>query len=283
VDGLMVMFMVAAVLALSPRTPKEGGSKGGGEKENGGAGSSSVRSIALAGMAAAGGVLSKLVPLAALPIWARQSRRPLVFAAVAVAVTVLGLLPVVRAVGGVPPGLVAYGVRWEFNGPLYEPTWRLVDALDPVDGIKSGLDRLKERTGAHDLVNRLYHFVYPQFLAKLLITGGFGLFFLFELLRRRHPVVASGRLFGAVLICSATVYPWYLLWVLPWAALGRRRSWLWASALVPLSYLPQHSDTFVLFPWIWAVIWIPALVMLALEPPWPIAADPPTPRKAAEP
>ena len=28
-----------------------------------------------------------------------------------------------------PPGLVRYAVSWEFNGPLFEPLWRLLDAV----------------------------------------------------------------------------------------------------------------------------------------------------------
>lgn len=260
VDGLMVACMVAAVLALtvarqrqeSRRQPGDPGSKAGGEER---------RPIVLAGVAAALGVLAKLVPLVALPVWARQSPRPVRFAAVALLVTALGIVPVLWAVGGVPPGLVAYGVRWEFNGPLYEPTWRAIDAIDPIDEIKAGLDRIKGQTGAHDSLSSLYPFVYPQFLAKLLLAGGFALFFSFELWRRRHPVVASRRLFGAVLLCSATVYPWYLLWVLPWAALERRRSWLVVSALVLSSYLPQHVEGISLFPWIWALIWVPLFVL----------------------
>ncbi|MEM8998084.1 MAG: hypothetical protein AAGF23_25100, partial [Acidobacteriota bacterium] len=182
--------------------------------------------------------------------------------------------------GGVPPGLVTYGVSWEWNGALYEPLWRLIDRLDPIDSIKAGVDRVKDLTGWHDFWNRLYPFVYPQMLAKLILATGFGLFFLAELrLHRddpRPPTVATGRLVGALLLAAATVYPWYVLWVLPWAALGRRASWLTLAALMPLSYAPQHSDL-ELFPWVWAAVWLPFFALLFREGPWtrsaPEAAD----------
>ena len=39
----------------------------------------------------------------------------------------------------------------------------------------------------------------------------------------REPVAGAAALFGALLLLSPTLYPWYLLWVLPWAALAGQR------------------------------------------------------------
>ena len=168
---------------------------------------------------------------------------------------------------GLPPGLVTYGVSWEFNGPIYEPLWRALDYWDPIDQIKSGIDRLKGSLGewtGHDVWNRLYPFVYPQFLAKLLLAAGFGLAWLWFLIRARSAGAVAGQILGAVILCTATVYPWYLLWVLPWAALYRHRAWLAVSGLALLSYLPQHDPQLELFPWIWGCIWIPFFILLYL-------------------
>lgn len=267
VDGLMVPLMVLAVFYLAP-----------------------PQRPARAGVAAAAGALAKLVPLALLPIWARtlvprplvprpaEARSsvarfgpPLILLGAAGAALMLGLLPVVLSVGGVPPGLVAYGVSWEWNGPLYEPLWRMIDAADPVDGIKAGLDRLKQLTGLHDFWNRFYSYIYPQLLAKVLLLGGFALFYLRELRltadRPPHPVTATGRVTGAILLAAATVYPWYLLWVLPWASLGRRPAWLTLAALMPLTYVPQHGEL-ELFPWLWAAVWLPFFALLWRQGPW---------------
>ncbi|MEM8932769.1 MAG: hypothetical protein AAGE94_16410, partial [Acidobacteriota bacterium] len=166
-----------------------------------------------------------------------------------------------------------YGVSWEFNGPIYEPLWRGIDRVDAVPTIKSGLDRLKSWTDRHDAVNALYHYVYPQFLAKLVLLAGFALFVLVETLRRQHPVAATGRIFGAMILAMATVYPWYLLVVLPWAALAKRRSWLVLSALLPLCYLPQHVGGVDLFPWVWAVIWLPFFALLPFDGPWKLPVE----------
>ena len=216
-----------------------------------------------AAAAAAVGVLSKLVPLVALPMWARHSRRPAVFLLVATGLVMLCMLPVVAAAGGVPPGLITYGVSWEFNGPIYEPLWRSFDGIGLDDGVKRGLDAIKQRTGRHDFWNRFYPYVYPQLLAKLLLATAFAGVLTASLLRR-HPVVGTGSLFGGLVLCAATVYPWYLLWVLPWAALARHRAWLALSALMPLSYLPQLLEL-PLFPWFYLMIWAPFFLLLTVS------------------
>lgn len=254
VDGLMVACAVGAVLLLHEKKPWR------------------------AGLAAAAGVAAKLVPLVALLPWTltrlpddvtRPWARSIRFAAAAGLGTAFFFAPV-AVTTGLPPGLVTYGVSWEFNGPIYEPLWRGIEHLDVVDTIKGGLGRAKgafgDRTG-HEPWNRLYHFVYPQFLAKLLCAGAFGLYWLWVCSRRTSPTAAAGRVFGAVLLASATLYPWYLLWVLPWAALAAHPAWLAASALTLFAYLPQHTDI-PLFPWIWAVIWIPVLCLLLRSHAW---------------
>ncbi|HET9210573.1 MAG TPA: glycosyltransferase 87 family protein, partial [Thermoanaerobaculia bacterium] len=125
-----------------------------------------------AGTAAAAGVLAKLVPLAALPMWARQSGRPGRFLAAALGLTAAAALPVAVSTGGIPPGLVTYGVSWEFDGPLFEPLWRLLDALHAAPALARGLDHLKGLTGIWEGLNPLYPYLYPQFLAKLLLAAG---------------------------------------------------------------------------------------------------------------
>ena len=200
-----------AALALPPRRPARR------RPTPGRAG----RGPAVAAALAAAGALSKLVPLAAMPMWARQSGRPWRFLVVALGLTAVALLPVVVATGGVPPGLVTYGVSWEFNGPLYEPLVAADRLVGLAPSLHGWLDQAKVWTGNYDLGNSLYPYIYPQLLAKLLLAGGMA-WAVARSLRERDPLAGSGRLFGALLLCSATVYPWYLVWVLPWAALDRR-------------------------------------------------------------
>jgi len=239
VDALMVTASVAAVLFLV-------GSKAG--------------RVSWSAAAAAAGVLAKLLPVIAMPMWARQSGRTVTFLAVAGAVVAAGLLPVFVSTGGVPPGLLKYGISWEFNGPLYEPLWRTWDVLHVDQGVKSVLDFLKQSTGYHDFWNLFYPGVYPQSLAKLTLLPLLGLFCL-RSLRQEHPVLGSGRLFGGLLLCTATFYPWYILLVLPWAALARHRAWLALSALLQISYLPGLLGV-AFWPGFYLAIWVPFFLLL---------------------
>ena len=219
-----------------------------------------------AGAATAAGVLAKLAPAAALPMWSRQSGRPAAFLLAALGLSAVALLPVVVATGGLPPGLLVYGVSWEFNGPLHEPLWRLLDAVD-ADRLAAGaLDRLKWLTGWHDLWNRLYPYAYPQLLSKMVLAAGAAAA-LVASLKERDPAAGTGRLFGRLLLVSATVHPWYLLWVLPWAALARHTAWLALSATVLLAYLPQRAGV-PLVPWVYLAIWAPFALLLAVGRGW---------------
>jgi hypothetical protein len=237
VDALGVTCMVLLAICLSHRR----------------------RRVSAAALAAAGGVLAKLIPVVGFPAWARLSGRPLLFLSIAVGVTAMALVPVLVSSGGVPPGLVAFAIQWEFNGPVFEPLWRLIDGLTFPSAASHLLDSLKVWTGQHDFWNRFYPFNYPQVWAKILLS----LVMLVALgvsVVRRLPLGGMLWIFGSVVVCSATVYPWYLLWILPWAALVGNRAWLLASATVLLSYIPQFTEV-ALFPWIYLAVWAPPLMV----------------------
>jgi len=245
VDVLGVVAVIAAVLWLASRLGRPFG-------------------LETAGTLAAAGVLAKLVPAAALPMWARQSGRPWRFLVVAGGLVALAVLPVLAATGGVPKGLVAYGVSWEFNGPLFEPLWRLLDAAGAAPALARGLDRLKQWTEMWEAWNPIYPYLYPQFLAKLVLAAAMGVAVLLSL-RERDPVAGTQRLLGRLLLCSATVYPWYVLWVLPFAALRRQTAWLALSALVLLSYLVLMKVP--AWPWVYLVVWGPFAVLGLISGP----------------
>jgi hypothetical protein len=249
VDALGVAAVVAVVLCLLSQPPQRLGA--------------TAANAATATWAAAG-ALAKLVPLAAFPMWARQAGRPWRFLAIAGGLVALAVAPVVAASRGLSPGLVTYGISWEFNGPVFEPLWRVLDWAGAAPALARGLDRYKAWSQNWEGVNFIYPYLYPQLLAKLLLAGGMAAVVLASL-RWREPATGTGRLFGALLLLSATVYPWYLLWVLPWAALRRQTAWLALSALILLSYIPQFAGV-PLWPWVYLGIWGPFLILLLVVP-----------------
>lgn len=253
VDALGAAAVIGTVLCLTPR-------------RDAGKARPVHASPGAAAVWAAAGVLAKLAPAAALAMWSRQSGRPVRFLAASLGLVVLAVLPVVAAARGVPPGLVRYGVSWEFNGPLFEPLWRLLDAAGAAPALAHGLDRLKELTRIWTAWNVLYPSLYPQLLAKALLAGGM-LAVVIRSWADRDPVAGTGRLFGSLLLLSATVYPWYLLWILPWAALTRHAAWLALSALILLSYLPKIAGV-PLLPWVYLGIWVPFGILLLTGRGW---------------
>jgi hypothetical protein len=240
-----------------------------------------------AGAAAAFAGLAKLAPLLALPLWAQQARRlspgdesrgdgARRFLLPALGLSALALLPLATTLGGPPPGLVTYALRWEFGGPLHEPLWRLLMATDTPEAVEHGLDLMKERVGMHELWNRAYPWVYPQLLSRLLLFAAAAAVVVRSALSRKaewlDPVWGSGALFGGLLVCSPIVYPWYLLWVLPWAALLASTPWLWAAAAAPLLYLPVLLGV-PAWPAPHALVWGPA-AGLWLARRWRARRDP---------
>ena len=226
----------------------------------------SVGRKAAAGGAAALAVLAKLVPLVALPLWWRSVRRrgQRMFAVGAAALLLPAMVAVLLWTRGVPPGLVEYALRWEYNGPLYEPLWRLIGVLR-LDLAASGVVHVVRVIFGGEVEatpwSTLYSFAYPQFLARLVLLVAAAVLWLRLWRRRPDPVQAAFGAFGAVLLMSPTFYPWYLIWILPWAALTGARAVLVLSATLPLAYLPAVAGL-PYFPWVYGAVWLPPLILL---------------------
>jgi len=143
----------------------------------------------------------KLAPLAALPaLWRRRG-----WAAALAALLVPSLLYAVYAGAGpmLFSGLREFADRWEFNAGAYRI---LVVALGSVQ------------------------------LAKLAAAAVVVVVAL-EAARRRWSLDRTLLwTVGAALLLSPTVHPWYVLWVLPFAALFRQRAWIAFTGLVFLAY-----------------------------------------------
>ena len=228
------------------------------------------RSLA-AGAVAALGVLAKLVPLAAIPLWWRTMQRHgqhgHMFALGAACLLVPAVAAVLVWTGGVPPGLAVYALRWEYNGPLYEPLWRLLDALQldrAAAGVVHGVRVVFGGEVTATPWHTLYSYTYPQFLARALLLAAGGAAWLRLWRRRPGAIGAALGAFGIVLLASPTLYPWYLIWVLPWAALLGVRSVLLLSATLPLAYLPALAGIDY-FPWVYGAVWLPPLVVFVVD------------------
>ena len=218
---------------------------------------------ALAGALLALGVLIKLVPAVLAPLWFLCAKQRFHFVLSFVLVLLVFGLPVLVSVGGIPPGLVTYGVQWEFNGPFFEPLWRVIDVTNGAAWLKVVMSQGEEMLGRSRLLEGLYPLVYPQLMAKVVLGSLLVVLVLAIPLSgrksRQEIVRANGAVLGAALLMTATFYPWYLVWVLPWVALTRSRAWLVASATLPLVYLPNMVEV-AYFPTVWLLVWAPPLI-----------------------
>jgi hypothetical protein len=246
VDALVVAPVLGGLLLLGAAGPRSG-DRGAG-----------VRESALAGAGVALGGLAKLFPLLLLPAWTRIARRPKALIGACLVTTVLGFAYFLPGLSGVPPGLARYAVSWEFNGPIFEPLWRLLEVAKVDEGLHRLVNQASGLFGSASPWDSLHRWIYPQLIAKA-ILGGALLAVVLASSRWRDPVVATLRVFGAVILCSATVYPWYLLGVLAVAAVLGRASWWVLAGTAPFSYLSRLAGI-PLLPWIYLLVWAPPLL-----------------------
>jgi alpha-1,6-mannosyltransferase len=205
-----------------------------------------------AGAAFALSVLTKYVSaVAAIPLLRRGRLR---FAAGALGVGVAIWIAATRE--GVAPigGLADYAERWDFNSVAYPVLTRALAGGEVPEHAKELFLDWKERMGHPAWTQALFPYFYASFFARaalaILLAGAL----LAIGLRVRDPEAAVFASLAALLLTSPTLHPWYLLWILPFAARRRDPAFLYLSFAVPLSYA-------LLFP----VAWLPPALVLALE------------------
>lgn len=187
------------------------------------------------GAALAVSALVKFAPLAAAPALLR--RHGLRFAVVAVAVIGLGYLPYAAAGGDLWTGLTTYAEHWRFN-----------------DGAFVLLDRVFDGPLA------------PRWAAAAAVLG----VIVWTVWKGMGAEQALTWVLGTGIALSPTVHPWYVLWMLPLAALRANLAWLYLSGSAFLAYwgLDGFRETGV---WVEPVpirllIWVPFFLLLFRNP-----------------
>ena len=221
----------------------------------------------LAALGLAGGVQIKLLPAVLIPGYVR--RWPGSAVVVLAAATTVLALPYVLTGPVLGGGWVHYAGRWERNGFLFAGILGIYETLDLTPWLKSGISALQHRVGSDALPwDWLYRHVWPPHLARATVAAlAIAWLSVVSLRKRRDAARETFLALGGVLLLAPTMHPWYLLWVLPFAAVFISRGWLWLAALVPLAYLGGDGDV----PW-WArvVEYVPAFSLLLWDGarPW---------------
>ena len=134
--------------------------------------------------------------------------------------------------------LLVFAREWEFNSAVFG---LLATVLRPFD--------------AKLVLGLMYAAFWAIYAVKFVRSGP-------------HPVPRGDWLYGALLVVSPVINPWYLLWLLPFAAIFPS-AWAWtASASVLLSYVTGiNLDDYGLQPYqqpTWARFMEFGLILLAL-------------------
>ena len=145
--------------------------------------------------------LTKFAPIVALPALVRRYGARVFIACVAL--LVVFHLPYAEAGSSLWAGLATYAEHWR----AYEGAFAVFEAVLPGP-------------------------LAPRYLSALLVLAVVA----WAMLRNLGAERALFWILGAGLLLSPTIHPWYVLWVLPFAALRRNRAWILLSGLVFVTY-----------------------------------------------
>ena len=183
--------------------------------------------------------LIKYLAIALTPFLLRRGFRAAIPAFIAVAV--LGYLPFLGAGDGLTRSLRTYGFDWSFNGPPFMALSILL------------------RDGA------LVRWVLAALGALAVLAISY---------RDRDLVRVTYFIVGTAILLSPTVYPWYLVWIVPFLCVFPNRAWLLFTGLVALSYwvwiVHDATGAWMLPNWILALEYMPFYGLLV----WDAAATP---------
>jgi hypothetical protein len=204
------------------------------------------RRAGLAALALAAAVHVKLLPLILIPGAIRRWRN----AAVLVLVLTLVALAMPYALTGpaMGPGLFDYAERWERNSVIYRGIETLLEWVDTGPRLKPWVGALRDSWGGPESArNRVYSKVWPREIARMSV-GLLALIWVVCLSFRRGLSAPREIFLGlaGVLLLSPTLHPWYVLWILPFAAAYASVPWLLFGALVPLAYIGGQDGV----PWV---------------------------------
>lgn len=182
--------------------------------------------------------LSKYVVVVLAPYFALR-RRYAPWLVLAAAIVVVGFLPFAGAGPKLVASLNTYSSEWRFNALAYH---LVVSVWD------------------HPLAARRILAAVAVILIVLRARPGAG--------RDDDVVRYAWFAVGCALLAVPTLYPWYVIWIVPMLCVFADRSWILFTGLVMLSYLvwpiSEHTGQWRLPPWVLAVEYVPFIGLMLL-------------------
>jgi hypothetical protein len=216
---------------------------------------------ALAGVAFSMSVLTKYISLAAvIPLFRRGRCKFLAAFALFAPILWFGAW---RPGASPAAGLGGYATRWDFNSPFYGAAVSVMDASRLPDKAKAAFISWKAKRNDPEWTRRVFPYFYSAFFARALLALLLAIALVVAALATRGVETSVFASLAALLLFSPTLYPWYLLWILPFAAKRREPAFLFLCSCAPISYallypLPGVSRGLVL-----ACEFVPFAILLA--------------------
>lgn len=202
--------------------------------------------LSIAALAASAG--AKLVGISFLPFFlaagGRAGRWRRIGAGIGIAFLSLTLfwLPYRSAGWSMFTGLRTYVGRWRGNDFLFSLVLGCFERIDLTARLKTLLQRFWTGSGDSPVLQFLYRHVHPIDLAKGTVFLALLGVLIFLMTRRIDLPRKIFILLGWSLLLTPTLHPWYLLWILPFAALYGNAGWILFSGLAILFYLPAAAE-----------------------------------------
>jgi glycosyl transferase family 87 len=214
-----------------------------------------------AGLAFAASVLTKYVSIAAaIPLF-RRGRLAALASSVLFGAAVW--LAATRSAVSPAGDLKQFSLRWDFNSVLYPAAVRLMEATNLPESAKFVFIDWKERLHDPPWTRAVFPYFYAAFFARVLLAGILVVLLAVIGWRVADLETAVFASLGALLLLSPTLHPWYLLWVLPLAALLREPAFLFLAFAAPLAYALLYPMPGVSAGLVLALEYVPFALLLA--------------------
>lgn len=219
-----------------------------------------------AGAALAASALLKYIPGFAFLAFLRRGRLAFALAFAATAAALWWSAP--RGNAGPATGLANFATRWEGNSVVYPVVERGMELTRLPDRAKRAYADWKSRRPQRPWMEKPWPFFYPAFFARALLGILLAAGLLHIAFRVPDLLAATAASLELLLLLSPVFHPWYALWVLPFAALSRRTSWIYLSGAVALAYALLYPVPGLPMPVILGLEYIPFAWIRARETPW---------------
>jgi Glycosyltransferase family 87 len=187
----------------------------------------------LSGIAFAGAVLTKYLPVLTFPWFIRRGKWKFLIAG-----SIIGLLLLLQFYTSdlmMFSGALSYYKKWRFNDSLFGILYKLLGGAEPA---------------------RVTGMCITALVVAYCLIAKFSFY--------RSALLA----FGTVILFSPVVHPWYLCWILPFLAFHLNRAWLFLTGWILLAYLERYFYPVGVWKpilWLKLLIYVPFYLLLIVD------------------